>query len=102
MNSPSSGSGGSSLGHPEKPASDELRQAESLPALLLRKGHHAEGKGMLTFYFLAYSLHFYCPLLEIVVLFAVKHDQIDGFRVVPDQKMIWEITKPSSRPFLSC
>lgn len=35
---------------------------------------------------------FYCPLLEIAVLFAVGHDQIDGFRVVPDQKMLGEIT----------
>ncbi|OXB58663.1 hypothetical protein ASZ78_003630 [Callipepla squamata] len=35
--------GSTALGHPEEQASHELRQAEPLPALLLREGHHAEG-----------------------------------------------------------
>ena len=37
--------GGSAVGDPEESTSYELRQAEPLTALLLRKGHHAEGKG---------------------------------------------------------
>lgn len=36
--------GGSTLGHSEKPTSDELWQAKSLSALLLWEGHNAEGK----------------------------------------------------------
>lgn len=44
-------SGGSSLGYPEEQTSHELWQAEPLPALLLREGHHAEGKGTSTLLF---------------------------------------------------
>ena len=32
------------MGHPEEPTSHELRQALPLSALLLREGHHAEGR----------------------------------------------------------
>ena len=37
--------GGAALGGAEEPTGDELRQTESLTALLLREGHHAEGGG---------------------------------------------------------
>lgn len=49
-------SGGSSLGHPEEPASHELWQAEPLAALLLWEGHHAEGKSMFAHLFFFLSL----------------------------------------------
>ena len=48
-------SGGSSLGHPEEQTGHELRQAEPLAALLLREGHHAEGKGTFTLFVLSPS-----------------------------------------------
>lgn len=38
-------SGGSTLGAPEESTGHELRQAEPLAEVLLREGHHAEGKG---------------------------------------------------------
>lgn len=37
--------GGSAVGDSEKSTSNELRQAQPLPEVLLREGNHAEGKG---------------------------------------------------------
>lgn len=54
--------GGSTLGHPEESACHELRQAESISPLLLREGHHAEGKGTFPFQFPFSSFTFSCLL----------------------------------------
>lgn len=44
-------SGGPAVGDPKEPTGHELRQAEPLAEVLLREGHHAEGKGRFHFFF---------------------------------------------------